>query len=318
MGDDFRLERPKRDENGEIILDSKTGEPQMETVMRSFSPEKFYEFASEHKVLGPMMVDAHITADDLSGVRSIGDALEALSLKLFLGGQQARAEATVHEGISGTLQGFEGFMGIIGQDPDIGIEIGTEVGLTVGLGLLSGGIGAIPKGLHGAGKIINKIRKYGTSFHRARGVIGSGARTERLAMAIGPTVESAQNVVTLLNIFRPGTTTGGNIAAFTALKYGKNSTIRHGAFIMGQMVDGAIGGGDAMISNNLYLQEEQLRLYGDTSIRWNDHLGLGIGMGMAGATVLGYGMRALGFAGVSGKKADAFAKHEADSTSVFI
>ena len=145
MGDQFRLERPLRDENGEIRLDAE-GNPIMETLLDSFDPDKFYDYLEGHETLGPMLKDARIGREDLEGLRNIGDALESVSYKLFQGGQQTRAEATVQEGFLGTLAKADSFLSMIAQDPDIGVEIGAELGLSLGLAGLSGGLSLIAGG----------------------------------------------------------------------------------------------------------------------------------------------------------------------------
>ena len=304
FGHEFYVEVPKLDKDGNPMMDV-YGRPVLEKQLEgTFDGTKFFEWAQERGNLKEIFEDNGITADSFEGIRSMPDAIEAISYKLFQSGQMKRAEATQQEGIKYALAGIEGFGGMIAQDPDIGYELGLELAFIAGMSLLTGGIG-------GAARGVGTIAKWGRRMNiYLDGTIDMAQRANLAARASGyggraaaeGVAQGARNFGRLFNSYRPGTTMGGNIAQHLAGKYGASAGIRHGAFVAGQMLDGAIGGGGAMISNNLYLQAEEQRLYGDSNIAWNDHLGLGVGMGMLGAVAVGYGMRSIGMGGVTQKQ----------------
>lgn len=301
FGDEFALDVVKRDKDGKPVLDS-DGNPVIERVMEgTFSGEKFWNYLQTVPHVKKQLEDAEITAESFEGIRSLPDALEAVSYKLFQAGQMNRVAATQQEGIYGALSTVEGFAGMIASDPDIGYELALELSILVGTGMISGGAGTAARALPFLSKLGRAAHKYSSIGRFAAGATRTTASAGSIASSASIRAGS-QRFTRLFTTFRPGTTMGGNIGAFMAAKYGKSRLINHSAFVGGQMVDGALGGGLAMISNNMYLQAEEQRLYGESNIAWDDHLGRGIAMGMGGALVVGYGMRQLGIAGVTRSK----------------
>jgi len=313
FGDQFAIDAYKRDEEGKVVLDSE-GNPIVDRVMTgTFSGDKFYDYLQTVPHVKRQLEDANITAESFEGIRSLPDALEAISYKLFQQGQMDRAAGTQQKGIYGALAVAEGFGQMISSDPDIGYELALEMAVLVGTGFITGGIGTASRALPFVSKLGRAAYKYASLSRAAAGATratasaGSIASSASARSAFGTLgrLGSDGRFTRLFTTFRPGTTMGGNIGAFMAAKYGKSRLINHSAFVAGQMVDGALGGGLAMISNNMYLQAEEQRLYGDSNIAWDDHLGRGIAMGMGGAIVVGYGMRQLGIAGVTKSKFEA-------------
>ena len=309
FGDKFHVEVPVRDEEGNVILD-KDGNPKtMKEMEGTFDGKKFYAWATENDRVRLMMEEAGIGQEDFEGIYKIEDALEAVGYQLWQRGQSRRAEATQQEGLYGMIAGIENFGGMIAQDTDIGFELGLEFAMLAGVSVLTGGVGGVVKGTEMAVKWGGRIARYMDATKDAvqRVKLAQAYRGPRWYQAYN---EGAKKFKYLFRSYRPGSTMGGNIGQHLAMKYGASAGVRQGAFVAGQLIDGAIGGGGAMIANNMFLQAEQQRLYGDSNIDWSDNLGMGIAMGMGGALAVGYIMRWAGMGGVREYQYNAARKSE--------
>jgi hypothetical protein len=269
---DFMQDQELTDKDGKVI--PYTNKDFLESVRRS-NPE------------AAIMLDRYgITEKSLEGVTNFGNAVEALSMKLFQQGQMERS-AEAHSRLTGAEKAMafaENLGNMIGQDPDMAAEIGIEAGGLVLTAVVSGGT-AVPAYLGwrmaARGGRLAMIGKKAISADRAR------RRLEKMQRFAEKAERFKEGFSTAMN-FKPSLSFGGNVAEYYARRKGLGAWSQNVAYLSGQMVDGFVGGAGARLSSNMVLQEEAMMLYGNQQgINLTRNMWVEGAMGAGFSTILG-------------------------------
>ncbi|MEC8306703.1 MAG: hypothetical protein VXZ72_02455 [Chlamydiota bacterium] len=170
---------------------------------------------------------------------------------------------------------------MIGQDPDMAAEIGLEVGGLIASGLVSGGA-AVPAYL-----AWRMAARGGRVFKSGKKVVDAQRRLDRM-QALARKAEKYSDVFSTAMNFKPSLSFGGNVAEFSARKYGLGPLQQNLAYLSGQVVDGFVGGAGARLSSNMVLQEEAMLLYGDQQgINLTNNMWIEGAMGSGFSVILG-------------------------------
>ncbi len=256
----------------------------------NFTAERFVEAVrAGNEGTALAMDEFNINAESLAGVQNYEDAVQALSMQLWSAGREKRAGQQQLTSIESGMNFFSNLGDMILQDPDFAAEIGLEAAGIIGVSVLTGGAGGAAWLAASYARKAHKIGKFGRRISQARAAQGLATRT-RWANRL----DNAADLANKLNTYKPGLSTGGNIFEAVARSGKLNSwASQNGAFLLGQMVDGFVGGAGARYRTNVFLNEEAMALYGNQAelVPNTDRMMIDGAMGAMFSSVLGFGFR---------------------------
>ena len=256
----------------------------------NFTAEKFVEAVrAGNKGTALAMDEFNINSESLAGVQNYADAVQALSMQLWSAGREKRAGQQQLTSIESGMNFFSNLGDMILQDPDFAAEIGLEAGGILAVSAITGGAGGAAWLASSYARKAHKLSKYGRRLSQADAAAGLARRT-----AMANRLDNAADLANKINMYKPGLSTGGNIFEAVARAGKLNSwASQNGAFLLGQMVDGFVGGAGARYRTNVFLNEEAMALYGNQAdlVPNTDRMMVDGAMGAMFSSVLGFGFR---------------------------